>query len=76
MKHKIGDYEWRQLSMWDFAPRDTVQWFKPSVNTLTGKPWNAHYVLRRCYEVVSDTQARWEDVKVGELSDEFIESLK
>jgi hypothetical protein len=30
MSRKVGDFEWRQLSMWDFAPEHCIEKFVPS----------------------------------------------
>lgn len=30
MKRKVGDLEWRQVSMWDFPPRDSIIKYKKS----------------------------------------------
>jgi hypothetical protein len=53
MKRKVGDYEWIQLSMWDFAPKQCVEKF---VKSHDGRH-TFHYYLRRVTEIASSN--RW-----------------
>lgn len=45
---KVGDYEWTQLSMWDFAPEGSVQLYVKSGQHIF------HYYLRKITEIVTD----------------------
>lgn len=74
--NKVWDYKWFQLSMWDFAPQDSIQWFQLIRNGLTDRDVVCHFYLRQCIEVVSENHHRWRDVLVGELTDEQIKELK
>ena len=73
---QVGEYEWSQISMWDFAPKDSIQWFKPVRNGLTGRDVTCHFSLKQITENVSPTHSRWRDVLIGELTDEQIKELK
>lgn len=55
----IGDYEWQQLSIWNFSPKNCIEKFIPSV---CGK-YLYHYYLLRIVEVVSDNQWKFEVVE-------------
>ena len=59
MIRKVGDYAWRQISRWEFAPKPCVERLKPIGNT--GEI--AHYILERVVEIVSPTHWRVETVK-------------
>ncbi len=58
---KEGDYQWRQLSMWDFAPPNCIEKFEESENPMTGKKWHAHYYLRQCMSVDGNS-SQWRTV--------------
>ena len=55
---KVGDYEWCQLSMWDFAPNDCVEKF---VKSDCGKHV-FHFYLKRIKEIVNDNHWKVETV--------------
>ena len=56
---KVGEYEWRQLSMWDFAPKNCVETY---IKSQCGKHV-FHYYLQRIKEVVSDNHWKVETVE-------------
>lgn len=57
---QVGDYQWDQLSMWDFAPDDCVETFvKSDEHTF-------HFVLKRITGIVTDHHWRTEVVKSTE----------
>lgn len=56
---KVGQYEWRQLSMWDFAPEGSIVTYVDSKD-------NKHtfrYYLIKIVEVTSENSWRIETVK-------------
>lgn len=54
---QVGDYEWRQLSMWEFAPDRCVEKYST-------KPHGTfHYYLIRVAEVISSNQWKVETVE-------------
>jgi hypothetical protein len=55
---KLGEYEWNQLSIWDFAPKDCIEKF---IRSDDGKHVY-HYYLRIVNEVVSDNHIRLKNV--------------
>jgi hypothetical protein len=55
---KLNDYEWRQLSMWDFSPDTCIEKYIRSTN---GNDI-FHFYLVKCSEMVSDTQWKIETV--------------
>lgn len=57
---QIGDYEWEQLSMWDFSPSDCIEKFIPSDNG----EHTFHYYLKRIVEIISPTHWRTEVVLI------------
>ena len=59
MTYKVGDYDWRQLSVWDSAPKDCIEKF---VRSNCGKHI-FHFYLQRVKEVVSDSYWKLETVK-------------
>lgn len=56
---EVGDYEWCQLSMWDFAPKPCIEKF---VRSQCGHHL-FHYYLRQVVEVVSDTHRKVKTVE-------------
>lgn len=57
MTRKLGDYEWRQLSLWEFAPDRCVEKYET-------KPHGTfHYYLRRVTQIDSTTQWRTDVVE-------------
>lgn len=58
MKRKVGDYEWKQLSMWDFAESGTVEKF---VKSNCGQHI-FHYELIRITEMISENGYKYERV--------------
>lgn len=56
---KVGDYEWHQLSMWDFAPSNCIETF---VKSQCGR-YTFHYYLKRVKEVISATHCKMETVE-------------
>lgn len=58
-RKEVGDYQWFQLSMWDFSPPNCIEMFIKSNITTTG-PF--HYILKCMYERVSETHTKWYDV--------------
>jgi len=55
---KVGDYDWRQLSIWDFSPRPCIEKF---VKSSCGKHV-FHYYLLRVVEITSPNSWRNEVV--------------
>jgi hypothetical protein len=55
---KVGDLEWRQLSQWEFAPKDSVQIF---VKSLNGKHI-FHFYLTKVAEITGVNSWRVEPV--------------
>lgn len=56
---KIGDYEWRQLSMWDFAAPNQIELYAPMGDHVF------HYVLLRITEVDGN---RWKTEPVTSIN--------
>jgi len=56
---KVGDYEWNQVSVWDFTPAKCIEKF---VKSDDGKHI-FHYYLMRITEIKSDNQWSVETVK-------------
>lgn len=52
----VGDYQWQQLSMWEFAPEKCVEKFVSSDGHIF------HYYLRKVIEVTSPNSWRLETV--------------
>jgi len=50
----VGDYHWRQLSMWEFAPEKCIEKFERSSD---GKHI-FHYYLLQCVEITSPNSWR------------------
>tara|TARA_R110000851_G_scaffold11354_1_gene39875 strand:- start:1580 stop:1840 length:261 start_codon:yes stop_codon:yes gene_type:complete len=63
MDRKVGDYEWRQVSMWDSAPNDCIEKCIIVESTLSGK-CACHFYLKRI-TVISDIH--WESETVTTL---------
>ncbi len=60
---KVGDYEWRQLSMWDFAPKNCVEKY---VRSSCGAHI-FHYYLLIITEVVSESHVKVKTVESDNL---------
>ena len=58
----VGDYEWEQLSMWDFAPDNCIEKYIKSI----GETHTFHFYLKRISEIVSPTHWRTEVVTGAE----------
>ena len=58
MDKKVGDYEWRQLSMWDLSPKKCIEKF---IKSEDGQHV-FHYYLLRIKEKMSDTYYKTEVV--------------
>ena len=54
----VGEYQWEQISIWDFAPEDCIETY---VRSSCGKHV-FHFYLRQVTEVISDTH--WKVVTV------------
>ena len=54
----VGDYEWDQLSMRDFAPDNCIEKYVKSI----GGTYTFHFYLNRISEIISPTQWRTEVV--------------
>lgn len=67
MNYKKGDLYWEQISMWDFSMPENVDAYKEG---------GFHYELMLVTEITSETGWKVMNVKVGELSESQIESLK
>lgn len=65
MKHnkKVGEYIWRQLSMWDFAPKNCIETF---VRSDDGKE-TFHFYLIRVIEIISESHYKTADVPHDEI---------
>ncbi len=59
---KVGDYSWRQISMWEFTPDVCIEKFIP----YDGGAF--HFYLTRCYEIV--------DPKTNHVKIETVESIE
>ena len=57
-KRKVGDYNWRQLSMWDCAPSNSIETFVKS----KCKNHVFHYYLTRVTDIISKDQCKNEIV--------------
>lgn len=53
---KVGDYQWHQLSMWEFAPEKCIEKF-----TSPGG-YTFHFYLRKVTEITSPNSWRLETV--------------
>jgi len=60
---ELGQYEWRQLSIWDFPPKKCVEKF---IKSEDGKHV-FHFYLIKIKEIVSDNQ--WKTEVVESLND-------
>ena len=58
MDRKVGDYNWRQLSMWEFSPNNCIEKF---VRSNCGKH-TFHFYLKRITEIGSKDQWNVETV--------------
>jgi hypothetical protein len=54
---KVGDYEWRQLSVWDFAPANCIEAYVKRGDHIL------HFYLLRVNECVTDNHYRTEAVE-------------
>jgi hypothetical protein len=55
---KIGDFDWHQLSMWDYSPQNCIETY---VRSGCGEHI-FHYYLKRITAIVSDSQWKIETV--------------
>ncbi len=64
MSRQVGDYKWRQLSMWAIAPKKCIEKFVTADQfnrkDITGTVF--HYYLLRITKIVSDNQWKVEVV--------------
>lgn len=58
----VGDYEWEQVSMWDFAPDNCIEKYVDSI----GGTHTFHFFLKRIVEIISPTQWQTEVVTNSE----------
>ena len=65
--YKEGDLYWQQLSMWDFSKKGNVDTYNDG---------GFHYELIMVTEITSKTGRKVRNIKVGELTDEQVNSLK
>jgi hypothetical protein len=69
---EIGDYDLRQVSMWDFAPEGSLEVFKEIRNTLTDQPMLIHYFVVQVTEIISDNHWRVRTVMKDEPQPESL----
>ena len=66
---KVGDYDWRQISMWDFSPDNCVETYI----TVIGSGDIHHYYLIRVTEIISESGYKIETVvNVDEVPTEVL----
>jgi len=58
---EVGDYEWRQVSMWEFTPDNCIEKFV-EIEGFGGRVI-CNYYLQRIREIVSPNQWKIETVK-------------
>jgi len=57
--HKVGDYEWKQISMWDFAPDKCIEkWVRDTHSDMV-----FHYCLLRITETFPSGSRKMETVE-------------
>jgi len=56
---KVGEFEWSQLSQWEFTPDECVETY---IKSKCGKHVY-HFILKICYAVISESHLKWEVVK-------------
>lgn len=64
---KVGDYQWDQLSMWDFAPDNCVESYVRSDGRVL------HFCLKQICELVAENHWRTRTVtEIGGVPDEVL----
>jgi hypothetical protein len=61
--YTVGEYKWQQLSMWGFAPKDSIEKFRRSS---CGKHV-FHYYLEQCIKVTDESRSQWRTCKQGDI---------
>ena len=61
MNRKVGDYEWRQVSMWEDTPCRCIEKYVEIETGLSGKQTCLFYLQRIC-EIISDDSWRMENI--------------
>lgn len=67
---EVGDYEWRQLSIWDFAPDDCIETYVKSGDLIL------HFYLRKITEIFSENHYKTAVVSPNEEVPEEILSFR